>query len=84
MQACVIMKLDCCCDHTYLHQATDRKLDLKGESLGVYKEIDERHVECFSENQGVASLWERLGCHLLHHPSFSISNVMSVKFIGFY
>lgn len=26
-----------CCNCAYLYQATDRGLDLKGESLGVYK-----------------------------------------------
>ena len=26
-----------CCNRVYLYQATDRRLNLKGESLGVYK-----------------------------------------------
>lgn len=36
-----------CFNHTYFHQATDGRFDLKGDSLEVGKEIDERHVACF-------------------------------------
>lgn len=47
-------------DHTYFYQVTDRRLDLEGESLSIYEEIDESmwHAsgECFSENPGVAFL----------------------------